>query len=129
MNSQSNSQKKSKLIFVCDDDLSILEVIKIMLEEEGYTVETFDDGEHLTERIEEQLPDLILLDYWMAKQDGRQTIYELKDNEKTKCIKILLISAIHNIEEVAQNLNIKFFLEKPFEMDVLISKVSSLISE
>ncbi len=122
-------KKKNKLIFVCDDDLSILEVIKIMLEEEGYSVETFEDGQHLIERLEVEIPDLILLDYWMAKQDGKQTILEIKESEKTKDIKIILISAINNIEEVAKNLNIKNFLEKPFEMDALISKVNGLISE
>jgi DNA-binding response OmpR family regulator len=125
---QNEEKLSKKLIFVCDDDAYILEAIKIILTDQGYKVETFEDGEHLLKRLETAIPDLILLDYWMARRDGKQTVYDLKECEKTRNIKVLLVSAINNIELVAKNLNIEYFLAKPFGMDVLISKVKSLIS-
>ncbi len=62
---------KKKKILVADDDTAILEVISLMLEDAGYEVKTTIDGQ--TEMvIREYLPDVILLDIWMAEKIAKE---------------------------------------------------------
>ena len=62
--------KKREKILAADDDPAILEVFTLMLEDAGYEVQTTVNGQ--TEQIaQEYLPNLILLDIWMAGMDGR----------------------------------------------------------
>jgi len=93
-----------------------------MLEDDGYEVRTTFDGQ--TEIIVPQyLPDIILLDIWMAGMDGRKICANLKANPLTKHIPIIMISANKDTQKIAKEAGADDFLAKPFEMDDLLRKV------
>ena len=111
---------------VADDDLSILECVKLMLEFEGYTVRTTPMGNSLLTL--EELPDLILLDIWMSGVDGREICKLLKADPKTSHIPVLLFSASTKLCLSASEAGADDYLEKPFEMDDLLRKIAKLLT-
>jgi DNA-binding response OmpR family regulator len=112
-----------KKILAADDDPAILEVITLMLEDGGYEVRTTFDRQ--TEKFaQEYLPDLILLDIWMAGVDGRDICKSLKGKKLTKHIPIIIISANKDTEKIAEESGADDYLAKQFDMKDLLSKVA-----
>jgi DNA-binding response OmpR family regulator len=116
-----------KKILVVDDDRDILEVIQIILEDQGYDVHITPDGNIVERKIKEFSPDLILLDIWLAGIDGQDIAARLKKQNETKEIPIVMISAVNKSDQIAQNAGVEDFLSKPFDMDDLISIVAKYI--
>lgn len=109
-----------KKILIVDDDLAILEVIKIILEENNYEVAAISDAFLVQNAIEKLQPDIILLDIWMSGFDGRDIVKELKTKENTKNIPILLVSANNDTEKIAKEAGADGFLAKPFDINDLL---------
>ena len=107
---------------VIDDDESILEVMHIVLESEGYDVETSLNIQPL-QHLNGTLPDLILLDVLLSGEDGIEICKRLKSQQTTKHIPIILLSAHSNASKTAQTSGADAFLDKPFDIDVLVEMV------
>jgi CheY-like chemotaxis protein len=109
-------------ILVVDDDEGILEVVQIVLEGEGYLVQTSLNSECLQD-IAVDLPDLILLDVLLSGEDGREICKQLKSDAKTAHVPIVMLSAHSDAGKVADTSGADDFLEKPFDVDMLIDIV------
>jgi len=116
-----------KTIMIADDDPGIVDVLTLMLEDAGYEVETTDDGQTVKD-IKEHLPDLILLDIWMAGYDGRDICKYLKSQELTKHIPLIIISANKDAEGIAKDAGADDFIAKPFEMEDFLAMVEKYVS-
>ncbi len=125
---KSKSSEQDRRILVVDDDPAIVDSIQMLLEMEGYIVDTMTDGEKIS-KLKHPFPDLILLDIWMSGQDGRDISKYLKAKEDTKSIPIIIISAGREIAKSAKVAGADDFLAKPFEMDDLLSKVSKYVGK
>lgn len=68
----------SNKILVVDDDLNICELLKIYLENEGYTVFVANDGQAAVDTFTAKSPDLVLLDIMLPKMDGWQVCREIR---------------------------------------------------
>ncbi|CAN5198352.1 hypothetical protein BH09PAT2_BH09PAT2_03110 [soil metagenome] len=119
--------RKKKRILVADDDVAILDVVELMLVEEGYEVETIADGESLFNI--QQNPDLILLDISMSGFDGRDICKHIKSKEHTKYIPIIIMSANRDTQIIAAEAGADDFLAKPFEMNFFLEKVKNYTSK
>ncbi len=117
-------QSQKKKLLVVDDDEDILEFLKVILEDEGYTVITTDKDDYLEELQDDALPDLILLDLLLSGKDGREIVKYLKMNERTNHIPVIMFSAHPSARETTKQAGADDFVEKPFEIDVLLSKVA-----
>lgn len=116
----------SKKILAVDDDNDILDVIRIILEDEGYEVLTLANGKQIFEVVENNDPDLILLDVMLGGLDGRDICRALKQHELFKKIPVVMISASHNLNNLLQMPDApNNFLAKPFDIDRLIEMVKS----
>ena len=120
-------QDRRKKILVVDDESDILEFLQLILEEEGYTVLTSDKGEYLEQLHNGGLPDLILLDVLLSGKDGREIVKYLKGQEETKHIPVIMFSAHPSAEGTARQAGAEDFLEKPFDIDVLLNKVARFL--
>ncbi len=118
---------RKKKVLVADDDPAILDVMRMMLEFEGYDVLTTLNGAHILE-MSIELPDLLLLDIWMSGTDGRDICKKIKQNEKTSKIPVVLVSASKDIERSAFEAGANDFIAKPFEMNELLQKIEKNIS-
>ena|ERR1017187_9044065 len=116
-----------KKILVADDNPAILDALKIMLEEEGYEVETTVDGA-TAQDMKGHLPDLLLLDIWMSGIDGRDICKHLKSAAATKHIPVTMISATKDIEQIAKDSGADDFISKPFQMENLLAIVAKYVS-
>lgn len=110
-------------ILVVDDDEGIVEVVQIVLESEGYEVQTSMNGDFIY-HLPESPPDLILLDVLLSGNDGRTICRQLKSNPVTRRIPVIMLSAHSDASKVADGSGADDFLEKPFDVDVLIDMVA-----
>ena len=80
----------SKLIYVADDEQNIRELIQSFLEEEGYTVKTFENGDKLLKTFMEEEPDMVILDVMMPGTDGFSTTFSIRKKSE---VPIILLTA------------------------------------
>lgn len=81
-------------ILVVDDDPDLVETVAMMLESKGCEVGRAYDGVEGEESIKERRPDLIILDVMMPRKDGYVLCAELKAEEKTRDIPVVLLTAV-----------------------------------
>ena len=118
-----------KKILVVDDDIEVLETIQLILEIGCFKVSALSDGEEVFKRIDEFKPDLLLLDISLGHIDGRVLCEQLKADEKTSKLPILLISGLYEAKDFTTlNYGQDDFLSKPFQMDVLLKKIFKILS-
>lgn len=111
----------NKKILVVDDDIAILEVIKIILEDNGYDVITTSQSNNILPFVKSNLPDAVLLDFLMPGANGTSVTQQLKKDDKTKDIPIIMVSANHDLSQTAKEADVDGFLEKPFDIEDLLS--------
>ena len=92
--------RNSKILIV-DDEPDLLELLKTTLDGNGYDVVTANDGLQGLEQVDNENPDLILLDIKMPRMDGYTMLRELKKSEKTKHIPVIMIRKIPDIHRAA----------------------------
>jgi signal transduction histidine kinase len=115
-------------ILVVDDSPDNVFLIQTILEEEGYAINTADNGPSALAQIEQSAPDLVLLDVMMPGMDGFEVTQRIRQNTKLPFIPILLITA-YDQPSVAQGLDMGAddFIRKPVEVDELLARVRSLL--
>jgi len=111
-----------KMIFVVDDDNDVLESMKLILESEGYLVETAIDGKMLTQKLETKIPDMIILDYRLPGENGTEIATNLKKNNETKGIPLIMVSS-HDVGILAKRIGFSDLFAKPFDIDTLVTTV------
>lgn len=111
-----------KKVLIAEDDEGILDILKIILEMHEYNVDIVRGGKIIKD-MQNKLPDLLLLDVWLGKTDGRKICQILKKQASTKNIPIILISATTNLAQSMKDSGADDYLEKPFEMNDLLAKV------
>jgi DNA-binding response OmpR family regulator len=111
-------------ILIADDDADILEILSLLLAEQGYEIKTLTNGEEVFESINEFQPDLIVMDVMLGAMDGRLICKDVKENPPTNRLPVILISGTHDITE---SLHLPGspddFIGKPFKINHLIEKI------
>ena len=85
-----SEKQVKKLIYVCDDDKNISELIKMYLENDGFEVETFNMAEKLLNAVRKKEPNLITLDIMLPGMDGFETLVKIREKSE---VPIILVSA------------------------------------
>ena len=120
-----------KTILVIDDDIDLVEIIRVTLENVGYQVIDAQNGKRGLAMAREQNPDLILLDVMMGQVDeGFQVAYELKGDQATQEIPILMMTAVgdqtgfdFDLTKDQDFLPVNEFLVKPVSPRTLVDMV------
>jgi len=117
---------RKKRIVVIDDDESIQQVVKMILDRSGYETMLYSTAEPiLNGKVD--LPDLILIDALLPGIDGREVCRDLKNSLITKHVPIVLLSATYDLAQKAKEVGADGFIEKPFKMSELREKIQSLV--
>lgn len=122
-------------ILIVEDDIDVIEAMKIVLESKKYSVISAYDGKEGFEKAKSEKPDLILLDVMMGRDtEGFEVTQNLRRNEKTKYIPILMVTAItqktgfpFSPETDGEFLPVDDFVEKPVQPDDLLNRVAKLL--
>lgn len=111
-------------ILVVDDERDIRNLVKEILEDEGYEVASADSGEAARQSLRQQRPDLVLLDIWMPDVDGITLLKEWSDAEELPC-PVIMMSGHGTVETAveATRLGAYDFLEKPLSLAKLLLTV------
>ncbi len=115
-------------ILVVDDDTDILSVMEILLTMKGFEVEVTAKGENTFPKIDTFRPDLILLDVLISGHDGRTICKQLKSNEATRHIPIIMFSAHPGAAATIADYGADDFIAKPFDVNNLIQKVNTQLT-
>jgi len=115
-----------KRILVADDDPGIGEMLHEMLSDEGYEVEIQVDGQAV-QQMQEPFPELLFLDIRLSGTDGRTICRQLKSQEATHHLPIILLSAHKDTQRMAKDAGADDFLVKPFEMGDLLALVAKYV--
>lgn len=117
-----------KRILVADDDRRISELLKVLLEDSGYTVVQAYDGEEALEAVSRSKPDLMILDVSMPRLDGDQVYMTLHSTPETKTLPILMLTGLRSEEEIAAEKDENMFA-KPVRFEPLLARIRQLIGE
>ena len=117
-------------VLVIDDDKDLLEVIQALLTTRGFDVETDNNWQSGFEKIRKFEPQIILLDVFLSGIDGLEICKQLKANPLTSQIPIVIFSAYPRIAEtVIYEYGADDFIAKPFEVNDLVEKIYSVLSQ
>jgi len=121
-----------KKILVVDDDLAIQEILsKIITEKTDFKVFAAEDGEVALDQIENDPPDLILLDVILPRINGLAFLMLLRKMESAKNIPVIFMSGQmvdENFKKESIELGAVDFIEKPFKHSLLLEKINSILS-
>lgn len=120
---------KRNKILVVDDVHTNLVLMKAVLAKQ-YDVATALSGVKILELIETEKPDLILLDIMMAGMDGFEVLNVIRNNEPTKDLPVIMVTALANTEEVskAYELGANDYISKPIVIAQLLSAVKTQLT-
>jgi len=116
------------VILIVDDETTILQSLSGILSDEGYEVLTASNGYEGLKIIEEESPDLVLLDIWMPGMDGIETLREIK--RTTPFLQVVIISGHGTIETAvkATKLGGYDFIEKPLSIEKVIVTINNALN-
>jgi two-component system alkaline phosphatase synthesis response regulator PhoP len=117
-------------ILVAEDERDILELIRFVLEFNGFEVVTADNGEEAVHKVPVEAPDLILLDVRMPRMTGHQACQALKANPKTRNIPVVFLSARGQEADVKYGLSLGAadYILKPFSPEELPKQLRAVLA-
>jgi DNA-binding response OmpR family regulator len=126
-------EASGKTILIVDDEADIRKLCRRLLAEKGHRVVEADRGLTALRLVKEETPDLILLDAMLPEIHGFDIAKRIKGSEKYGSIPILMMSAVHRGWRIAEDLKTSYgiedYIEKPFRIADLLSKVTRLLAQ
>jgi diguanylate cyclase (GGDEF)-like protein len=118
---------KAAMILLVDDIPDNIRVLGKILKEEGYSFAIATNGKETFDMLEQKIPDLILLDIMLPDSDGFEICKKLKENERTKDIPVIFLTAMTELEDKIRGFNAGAvdYITKPFEEAEVIARVSN----
>jgi DNA-binding response OmpR family regulator len=114
-------------ILVIEDNKDILEVLDIILTDDGYEVISCSDGRSI-DNLKNINPALILMDELLPGIKGSELCLRVKNDDELKHIPVILISAAQSLESIAGKCKADAYVPKPFDIDSLSNLVKSMVN-
>lgn len=117
------------LVYIVEDDMNIREIEGYSLKNAGYRVEEFDCAKLFWERLNQKMPDIILMDIMLPDEDGLTAVSKLRQRSDTRQIPVIMVTAKSSEIDRVKGLDIGAddYLVKPFGVMELISRVKALL--
>ncbi len=114
-----------KTVLVAEDNQVNRELVTEILTSAGYAVIEAADGEELLARLNEKLPDIILIDLQMPKLDGLSTLKKIREREEWRSLPVIACTAfaMQNDREKALSAGFDGYLSKPITMGGLLAAI------
>jgi DNA-binding NarL/FixJ family response regulator len=130
MTKDNNSGDQKRLMLV-DDDPNLILLVKDYLEFRGYNVITAENGRDALEKLEQEVPDLIICDVMMPEMDGYTFVNHVRQEERISWIPVLFLSAKGQSQDRVKGLNTgaDVYMVKPFEPEELVAQVEASLKQ
>ena len=114
------------LIYLVEDDQSILELEEYALQAQGFETQGFGEGESFFAACSQRLPDLVILDVMLPKKDGFEVVHELREHKIST--PVLMLTARDDISDKVQGLDCGAddYMTKPFSPEELLARIRAL---
>jgi DNA-binding response OmpR family regulator len=124
-----NPPREKPLVLVADDDEDIRSLVAFRLERAGYDVVAAGDGQQALDLALAQGPDLAVLDVTMPKLDGYQLTQQLRANDSTRRMPVILLTARAQEADVARGFEAGAddYIKKPFSPQELRARVQAIL--
>ena len=127
-NSSGPRARGTPLVLIVDDDPRIREFVRVNLEMDGYVVREAGSADEGLAALEEQPPDLILLDVMMPGVDGWEMLRRMQERHGMGSIPVIMFSGqVESSDDDAQARGAQGFLGKPFNPQDLIARTKELL--
>lgn len=121
-----NRQKK---ILIVEDDRNMREALAEAFTDGGFEVLVEEDGKAVADVAKEQSPDIVLLDIILPKKDGFEVLSELKEDNETRKIPVILSTNLSDPSDIQKALDLgatTYLVKSNYSLDDIVKKVSSL---
>jgi CheY-like chemotaxis protein len=117
-------------VLVVDDEPDIVQIVGAILEEEGYCVLKASDGVEAMERIKGQRPDVLITDRLMPRMGGIEVIRRLKESQKTKSIRVIMLTSMDKWDDVSEGYKTgaDCYITKPFNKNQILNGLRLVLS-
>ena len=122
-----SEELKGLRVLACDDNETVLHIIKEAMETFGFEITTVNSGLKAIEEVQNNNYDVLLVDYRMPKLDGLETVAKIRETKNKDVLKIIMVTAFsqEDIVERAKQLHVDFFIAKPFSYSTLLDAIMS----
>jgi DNA-binding response OmpR family regulator len=120
-----------KILFI-EDEAALQKTFRDILEKEGYQMISALDGESGLRLAKSQKPDLILLDLILPRKDGFEVLKELKEDEATKGIPVIVLTNLEDIESVEKAIELgatTYLVKAQYTLEEVIQKVKKALEK
>ena len=122
-----SQESPSAYILIVDDTIYNIQLLSLMLVRQGYKVQQATSGLEALEKVEQELPDIILLDIRMPALNGYEVCIRLKANPVTKDIPIIFISSVEEPSEKVEAFSVGGvdYISKPFQLIEVLARIET----
>jgi signal transduction histidine kinase len=126
---KATSETSKARILIIEDDPATVELMEAQLHGEGYSVDSVRDGDQAAAKLSETPPDLVLLDIMLPKKSGFEVCKQIKENEATSSIPVVMVTALKDMESRVKGIAVGAddFLSRPVDKSELLARVRSIL--
>ena len=117
------SPSPRKSVLIVEDDIAVRDALAFVLQHEGYETRTAASGAEALEQLRRVKPDLILLDLLLPTMDGRELRQKLLQDPELAAVPVVVVSAIADLKEEMEALNVAGYLPKTADLASLLDIV------
>jgi DNA-binding response OmpR family regulator/anti-sigma regulatory factor (Ser/Thr protein kinase) len=116
-------------VLVVDDDFHIRELLRFVIEEQGWKAVCVEGGRRAMEEVQNVLPDCVILDLLMPEPDGFAVLKALKANPDTQAVPVIILSVVTNITDKVKGLAMgaNDYVTKPFEPEEIVARIRTQV--
>src|SRR3984957_863593 len=117
------------LVLVVEDEAPIATMLRYNLEKQGYRVAEASDGHEALTRIQEQQPDIVLLDWMLPLMSGIEVCRQTRRNPATRDLPVIMVTARTEDQDAVRGLNTGAddYITKPFNIESLLARMRALL--
>ena len=117
------------LVLVVEDEAAIATMLRYNLEKQGYRVAEASDGQEALTRIQEQQPDIVLLDWMLPLMSGIEVCRQIRRKPATRDLPVIMVTARTEDQDAVRGLNTGAddYITKPFNIDALLARMRALL--
>ena len=120
-----------KTIIFIEDEPTLQKTVGRFLENEGYEIKSAIDGETGLAMVKKIKPDLVLLDLILPKKDGFEVLKEIKEDETTKNIPVIILTNLEKTADVEKTLSLgatTYLVKANYELEEIVKKIKEILN-
>jgi DNA-binding response OmpR family regulator len=128
---EENLNKQSKRVAYIEDETEMIDLVRLILGRQGFTVFGASGGHEGLDLVRKEMPDLVLLDLMMPDMDGWDVYHQIKSEEQTRDIPVIVITAkAQDIDKILglRVAKVEDYISKPFSPQELVERIEQVLS-